>query len=73
MDNACELNNFIFSPLQVGPESPLHKQDTENPEKEDIYRLGVILVEVITGKPMNSQSEVDDLKFQVKQQSSSMS
>lgn len=38
---------------------------SENPEKEDIYRLGAILIEVITGKPTNSQSELDDLKFQV--------
>lgn len=38
---------------------------TGNSEKDDIYRLGVILTEIITGKPVNSQSELDDLKFQV--------
>ncbi|KAL2546790.1 Leucine-rich repeat protein kinase family protein [Forsythia ovata] len=37
----------------------------ENPEKDDIYRLGVILIEVITGRPINSQSELDDLKLEV--------
>ncbi|KAF7809162.1 putative LRR receptor-like serine/threonine-protein kinase [Senna tora] len=31
-------------------------------EKEDIYQLGVILLEVITGKAITSASEVEDLK-----------
>lgn len=43
----------------------LNSQCSQNPEKEDIYRLGVILVEVITGRPIDSRSELDDLKFQV--------
>lgn len=59
---------------QVGAESPLHGSDesntntessSQNPEKEDIYRLGAILVAVITGRPIDSQSELQDLKFQV--------
>ncbi|CAA3001793.1 probable LRR receptor-like serine threonine-kinase At1g14390 [Olea europaea subsp. europaea] len=36
----------------------------ENPKTDDIYRLGVILTEVIIGRPINSQSELDDMKFQ---------
>lgn len=44
---------------QGGTEGP------ENPKTDDIYRLGVILTEVITGRPINSQSELDDMKFQV--------
>ncbi|KAL6567726.1 hypothetical protein OROGR_001394 [Orobanche gracilis] len=58
-------------PSKVGAESPLHAQGTpihpssENPEKEDIYRLGVILIEVMIGRHVNSQSELDDLKFQL--------
>ncbi|KAK6139302.1 hypothetical protein DH2020_026961 [Rehmannia glutinosa] len=61
----------INLPSKVGTESPLNGQGTpnhpssENPEKEDIYRLGVILIEVMTGRPINSQSELDDLKFQL--------
>ncbi|XP_054823241.1 probable LRR receptor-like serine/threonine-protein kinase At1g14390 [Prosopis cineraria] len=31
-------------------------------EKEDIYQLGVILLEVITGKRLSSSSEIEDLK-----------
>lgn len=34
-------------------------------EKEDIYQLGIILLEVIIGRPINSQSETEDLKLQV--------
>lgn len=61
----------INIPSKVGAGSPLHGQDAsnqshgQNPEKEDIYRLGVILVEVITGRPIDSRSELDDLKFQL--------
>lgn len=34
-------------------------------EKEDIYQLGVVLLEIITGKPAGSQSELDSLRVQV--------
>lgn len=34
-------------------------------EKEDIYQLGVILLEVITGKRLFSASEIEDLKDEV--------
>ncbi|KAK3022894.1 hypothetical protein RJ639_046438 [Escallonia herrerae] len=57
---------------KAGPESPLNGQgaskrnsSTTNMEKHDIYQLGVILLEVIIGKPINSESELDDLKFQL--------
>lgn len=43
--------NFIFS--------------TKEAEKEDIYQLGIILLEVIIGRPINSRSEAEDLKLQV--------
>ncbi|XP_064986199.1 probable LRR receptor-like serine/threonine-protein kinase At1g14390 isoform X1 [Musa acuminata AAA Group] len=33
----------------------------EQGEKEDIYQLGVILLEIITGKPTGSKNEVDSL------------
>lgn len=35
-------------------------------EKEDIYQLGVILLEVITGKRLFSASEIEDLKDEVR-------
>lgn len=34
-------------------------------EKEDIYQLGVILLEVITGRQIASSSEVEQLKDEV--------
>lgn len=36
-----------------------------NAEKEDIYQLGVLLVQVITGKLATFSSELDELKLQV--------
>lgn len=38
---------------------------TNNAEKEDIYQLGVILLEVITGRQIASSSEVEQLKDEV--------
>ncbi|MCH96677.1 LRR receptor-like kinase, partial [Trifolium medium] len=35
---------------------------TSNAEKEDIYQLGVILLEVITGTQIASSSDVEQLK-----------
>lgn len=34
-------------------------------EKEDIYQLGLILLEVITGKSAESNSELDALRAKV--------
>ncbi|KAH1053776.1 hypothetical protein AAZX31_08G287600 [Glycine max] len=39
-----------------------HISSTNNTEKEDIYQLGVILLEVITGKQITSSSEIEELK-----------
>ncbi|XP_059447688.1 probable LRR receptor-like serine/threonine-protein kinase At1g14390 isoform X2 [Corylus avellana] len=56
-------------PSKVGSESPLSGQDnhlgSEIAEKEDIYQLGVILLEVITGQLTTSASEVNELKLQL--------
>lgn len=38
---------------------------TNDAEKEDIYQLGVILLQVITGKLITSSSEVEELKYEV--------
>jgi serine/threonine protein kinase len=43
----------------------LHSCSSEIAEKEDIYQLGVILLEFITGQLTTSASEVNDLKLQV--------
>lgn len=38
---------------------------THSAEKEDIYLLGVILLEVITGRQIATSSEVQELKDEV--------
>lgn len=38
---------------------------SENGEKEDIYQLGIILLEVITGKLVISASDLNETKLQV--------
>ncbi|KAL1365721.1 hypothetical protein HN51_013710 [Arachis hypogaea] len=43
---------------------------TNNAEKEDIYQLGVILLEVITGKQIKSSSEIEELKDELEKGSS---
>lgn len=61
-------------PSKVGSESPilLNRQEpsnpqcsNEDPEKDDIYQFGVILLQVITGKLFNSKSEIAEMKLQL--------
>lgn len=40
-------------------------QNAAQGDKEDIYQIGLILLEVITGKPTESQSQLESLKAQV--------
>ncbi|KAI5419938.1 probable LRR receptor-like serine/threonine-protein kinase At1g14390 [Lathyrus oleraceus] len=53
---------------------PLPSKSTVNEEsdaeKEDIYQLGVILLEVITGRQITSSSEVEQLKDELERSSS---
>ncbi|KDP21216.1 hypothetical protein JCGZ_21687 [Jatropha curcas] len=58
-------NNNIPMPSKVGSESPLSGQDGIKAEKEDVYQLGVILVQIITGKIVTSTSELEELKIQL--------
>ncbi|XP_048226394.1 probable LRR receptor-like serine/threonine-protein kinase At1g14390 [Ricinus communis] len=66
----AKLSNYtIPMPSKVGSESPLNGQDTYNSsvnaEKEDVYQLGVILLQMITGKLVTSPNELEELKIQV--------
>ncbi|KAL5761846.1 hypothetical protein ACOSP7_018110 [Xanthoceras sorbifolium] len=60
-------------PAKIGAESPLNVQDASNhlsledAEKEDVYQLGVILLQVITGRLIKSTSELDELKLQIEE------
>ncbi|KAI3720250.1 hypothetical protein L6452_21163 [Arctium lappa] len=54
---------------KTGSESPLNGHDASqvpnrptNPEKDDIYQFGVIILQLITGKPVNSEDEITELK-----------
>ncbi|XP_071918212.1 probable LRR receptor-like serine/threonine-protein kinase At1g14390 [Coffea arabica] len=68
---SAKISSYNVSlPSKVGSESPLNGQDSplsssENTDKDDIYQLGVILLEVITGRPIISPSDIDDLKLQL--------
>ncbi|PWA49114.1 leucine-rich repeat protein kinase family protein [Artemisia annua] len=61
--------NISISP-KTGSESPLNTHDASsqvshrptNPEKDDIYQFGVIILQLITGKPVNSEDEITELK-----------
>lgn len=43
----------------------IHACSAQEAERDDIYQLGVILLEIITGKQVTSESELDELKLQV--------
>ncbi|CAL5418228.1 unnamed protein product [Camellia sinensis] len=68
----AKISSYNISlPSKVGSESPLNGQDnpnklssTESAEKNDIYQLGVILLEVISGKPITSETQLAELKLQ---------
>lgn len=64
----AKISNYnIPLPLKTGSESPLSDRLSSdgNAEKEDIYQLGVLLVQVITGKLATFSSELDELKLQL--------
>ncbi|KAK7317528.1 hypothetical protein RJT34_01846 [Clitoria ternatea] len=57
--------------IPLTSKSALNDQSaTNNAEKEDIYQLGVILLEVITGKQIASSSEIEQLKDELENGSS---
>jgi serine/threonine protein kinase len=61
-------NGKIFSeiPFDVQVDNDIGSaHNMEQGDKQDIYQFGLILLEVITGKPTDSQSEVESLKAQL--------
>lgn len=70
---APKINNYkIPFPSKQGSESPLNNrhgasnlQNSENPEKDDIYQFGVILLQLVTGKLLNSTGEIADMRVQL--------
>lgn len=57
--------SFHIFLLQMPKISYSYTCSAENAEKDDIYQLGMILLEVITGKRVNSERELGELKLQV--------
>lgn len=61
-------NGKIFSetPFVVYEDSDISSShNVEQGDKDDIYQFGLILLEVITGKPIDSQSDLEFLKAQL--------
>ncbi|KAJ6826494.1 putative LRR receptor-like serine/threonine-protein kinase [Iris pallida] len=52
-----------FDTVEDGGLGSIH--DLEHGEKEDVYQLGLILVEIITGKPAGTRCELDALKVEL--------
>ena len=40
-------------------------KNSSNPDKDDIYNLGVILLELLTGRQITSDKQVEELKLEV--------
>ncbi|XP_071736485.1 probable LRR receptor-like serine/threonine-protein kinase At1g14390 isoform X2 [Rutidosis leptorrhynchoides] len=69
----AKISSYNISlPSKTGSESPLNSHDASqvfnrqtNPEKDDIYQFGVIILQLISGKPVNSEDEITELKNQL--------
>ncbi|OMO82406.1 hypothetical protein COLO4_23033 [Corchorus olitorius] len=64
----AKISNYnIPLPLKTGSESPLANRLSSDDiaEKEDIYQLGILLLQVITGKMATFTSELDELKLEL--------
>ncbi|KAL6187663.1 hypothetical protein ACLB2K_039059 [Fragaria x ananassa] len=58
---SAKISNYNL-PFRIGSESP---KPSAEAEKEDIYQLGVILLQVLTGKLIKSTSELNELKLEL--------
>ncbi|KAH7515895.1 hypothetical protein FEM48_Zijuj10G0075000 [Ziziphus jujuba var. spinosa] len=73
LDNSlsAKISDYnILLPFKIGSESPLngkggHLDSAENGEKEDIYQVGIILLEVLMGKLANSTRELEEMKLEL--------
>lgn len=58
-------NYHIPLPFKMGSETASNDSSPKDAEREDMYQLGKILLQVITGKLVKSTSELDDMKQQL--------
>lgn len=58
-----KVSNYKI-PLPYKVETPNGQKaaTSANPDKDDIYNLGVILLELLTGRQITSESQIDELK-----------
>ncbi|KAM1194190.1 hypothetical protein ACFX15_020517 [Malus domestica] len=71
---SAKISNYNLPlPFQVGSEDPRNGQgissnshlNSAEAEKEDIYQLGIILLQVLTGRLIKSATELDELRVQL--------
>ncbi|KAH9606837.1 hypothetical protein KSS87_020245 [Heliosperma pusillum] len=61
-----KISNYrIPLPMKVEESSGQNNPPSENSEKDDIYKLGVIMLELLTGRRATSENQVDDLKLEL--------
>ncbi|XP_074309744.1 putative LRR receptor-like serine/threonine-protein kinase At1g14390 [Silene latifolia] len=61
-----KISNYrIPLPIKVEESNGQNTSPSENPEKDDIYKLGVIMLELLTGRRATSENQVDDLKLEL--------
>ncbi|KGN51894.1 probable LRR receptor-like serine/threonine-protein kinase At1g14390 [Cucumis sativus] len=60
---SAKISNYnILMPLENAETGLNVTKRSENPEKEDIFQFGAILLQVINGRPITETSELYDLK-----------
>lgn len=58
-----KVSNYkIPLPFKVETSNGQNATTSANPDKDDIYNLGVILLELLTGRQITSDNQVDELK-----------
>ncbi|XP_057530634.1 probable LRR receptor-like serine/threonine-protein kinase At1g14390 [Amaranthus tricolor] len=61
-----KVSNYrIPLPYKVVTSNDQNAKNSSNPDKDDIYNLGVILLELLTGRQITSDKQVEELKLEL--------